>query len=193
MLDFGLISSEVPKQFLVPNMLLIAGAGQNVGKTSFAVAAIYYLKSLGYKVYGLKITPHFHDVSLPYLIIKNDNFQISLEKDKSGIKDSSRMLNAGADEVFFVQTKTDDAISFAFDFVNRMANDNIVWICESGGLRNFVKPGLFLYFKLKGENPQKKSAKQLMPLADRIVEFDGEDFDFEVEKIMIVDNKFKIA
>ncbi|MDP2159583.1 MAG: hypothetical protein Q8K02_03810, partial [Flavobacterium sp.] len=84
MLDFGLISSEVPKQFLVPNMLLIAGAGQNVGKTSFAVAAIYYLKSLGYKVYGLKITPHFHDVSLPYLIIKNDNFQISLEKDKSG-------------------------------------------------------------------------------------------------------------
>jgi len=186
MLEFGQISSEVPKHFVTPNMLLLAGAGQNVGKTSFAVSAIKQLKKLGNVVYALKITPHFHNSVPSHIIVQTAEYQIALEKDFSGNKDSSRMLNAGADEVFFVQTKSDTALLDAFDFVKRMANENVVWVCESGGLRFFVDPGLFLYFKLKGQEPQKKSAKELMPLADRIVEFDGLGFDLPVEQISVV-------
>jgi len=190
MLDVGHIQAEIPKHFVVPNMLLLAGAGQNVGKTSFAVEAIRHLKKLGNVVYGLKITPHFHASNPPNLIIQTKDFQIALEKDLSGTKDSSRMLNAGADEVFFVQTTSDDSLLAAFDFVNRMAKENVVWVCESGGLRSFVDPGLFLYFKLKDQEPTKKSAKKLMPLADRVVEFNGTDFDFAAEQIGLVNSKF---
>lgn len=188
MLDLGHIQAEVPKHFHVPNMLLLAGAGQNVGKTSFAVAAIEHLKKLGNVVYGLKITPHFHTSNPSHLIIQTEDFQIALEKDLLGTKDSSRMLQAGADEVFFVQTNSDSALLAAFDFVQRMAKENVFWVCESGGLRFFVDPGLFLYFKLKDQEPQKKSAKKLMPLADRIVEFNGSGFDLPLEEISVVDN-----
>lgn len=188
MLELGQIPAEVPKHFVVPNMVLLAGAGQNVGKTSFAVATIKHLKEQGKVVYALKITPHFHDSNPTHLILIEDDFQIALEKDFLGSKDSSRMLNAGADEVFFVQTASDSALLKAFDFVKRMADENVIWVCESGGLRFFVDPGLFLYFKKKGQEPKKESAKKLMPLSDRIVEFDGLNFDLAVEQIAVTKN-----
>lgn len=192
MLDIKRIQAIVPEHFSISNMILLAGAGQNVGKTSFAVAAIRHLKQLGNVVYALKITPHFHTSNPDHLIIQTADYQVSLEKDSLGNKDSSRMLEAGADEVFFAQTKTDTALPKVFDFVNRMASENVFWVCESGGLRFFVDPGLFLYFKLKGEEPQKESAKKLMPLADRIVEFNGSDFNFSPEQIVIEDSQFKL-
>ncbi len=189
MLEFGQIKAEFPKHFTAPNMLLLAGAGQNVGKTSFAVAAIKHLKKLGNVVYGLKITPHFHDSNPPNIIIQTEDFQISLEKDFSGNKDSSRMLNAGAEEVFFVQTNSDSALPAAFDFVQRMVDKDVVWVCESGGLRFFVDPGLFLYFNLRDQKSQKRSAKKLMLLANRIVEFNGSDFDLSAERVSIAENR----
>ncbi len=192
MLDIGKIRTKVPARFRVPNMLLLAGAGQNVGKTSFAVDAIKHLKKIGHVVYALKITPHFHSLNPSHLIFQTENYQISLEKELSGNKDSSRMLDAGADEVFFVQTRLDGTLPEAFDYVLRMAKENVLWVCESGGLRSYVDPGLFLYFKLKGEEPQKSSAKRLMPLADKVVVFDGSDFDFLPEQICVSDYQFKL-
>jgi len=189
MINVGHIETEIPKHFVVPNMLLLAGSGQNVGKTSFAVEAIKYLKKLGNVVYGLKITPHFHTSNPTHLIVQTDDYQIALEKDFLGNKDSSRMLKAGADEVFFVQTTTDNALLDVFDFVNRMAKENVLWVCESGGLRFFVDPGVFLYFKHKNQESQKESAKKLMPLANRIVEFDGSSFDLPVNQISVSENK----
>jgi hypothetical protein len=190
MIDFGLISAEIPAHFTVPNMLLLAGAKQNVGKTTFATASIRHLKLLGYKVFGLKITPHFHEQKPEFILFENEDFLIALEKNKDGKKDSSRMLIAGADEVFFIQTKTDKALLAAFNYVIRLAPENVLWVCESGGLRTNVTPGLFLYFKLKGENPSKDSAKTLMPLADKIVNFDGINFDFLPEDLKIRANGF---
>ncbi len=191
MLDIESFITDIPKHFFVPNMLLLAGSGQNVGKTSFAVDTISYLKSLGYIVYGLKITPHFHNLSPSHLIVQTDGYQVSLEKNRNSDKDSSRMLKAGANEVFFVQIKNDKALLEAFNFVYQLANEKVLWVCESGGLRSFVEPGLFLYFKLKGEEPQKNSAKILMPLADRIVEFNGAEFDIMPKQIDVKNFQFK--
>lgn len=185
MLDIKQINSEIPKHFIAPNLVLLAGAGQNVGKTSFAVELISHLKSLNLKVYALKITPHFHQSNPPNLIIQKENFQIALEKDEKASKDSSRMLQAGADEVFFVQTNSDEALAEAFHFVNSLADETVVWVCESGGLRSVVEPGLFLYFKMQGEQPTKKSARWLMPLADRIVEFNGSGFDLSATQVSV--------
>ncbi|MBN1650384.1 MAG: hypothetical protein JW857_03595 [Bacteroidales bacterium] len=192
MLNIEQISPDIPESFTVPAMLLLAGAGQNVGKTTFAVNSIRHLKKKGLTVYGLKITPHFHTDEPDHMLIKTADYQVSLEKHRDGKKDSSRMLKAGADEVFFVQTLSDSALAKVFDFVRRMADEKVIWVCESGGLRSVVKPGLFLYFKLKDAEPQKASAKRLMPLADRIVQFDGTDFDFSAEQIDFVKHRFII-
>lgn len=190
MLDIKHIKSESPKHFSVPNLILLAGAGQNVGKTTFAASLIKHLKSLNHTVFGLKITPHFHEKNPENLIIQNDDFQISLEKKQNGNKDSSKMLSAGAEEVFFIQSNSDSALPDAFDFVHRMGKENILWVCESGGLREFVDPGLFLYFKLKGTISEKPSAKKWMPLADRIVEFSDNKFSLSPKQIIVTDNTF---
>ncbi len=192
MIELGTIARNFPEQFRFPSMLLVAGGAQNVGKTTFACRAIEYLKSKGFQVYGLKITPHFHQDNLEHLIIQKDNFQIALEKNAETEKDSSRMLAAGADEVFFVQTKSDDALPEVFDFVNRMADKEVLWVCESGGLRDFVDPGLFFYFEREGEYSQKKSAAKRRALANRIIRFDGVTFDFSLEQIQVDKHTFKL-
>lgn len=192
MLDVNHLKLKIPNRFSVPNMVLLAGAGQNVGKTSFAVALISHFKKLGFIVYGLKITPHFHEMKPENLLIQKDDFQISLEKNRSRDKDTSRLLNAGAEEVFFIQSKEDTALPIAFDFVNRITKENVLWVCESGGLRSYVDPGLFLYFKLKGTKPEKPSAKKWMPLADKIVEFDGANFSLTPEQIGIDNDRFHL-
>ena len=191
MLDIGTIKRDVPQHFMVPNMLLLAGASQNVGKTSFAIGIIRKLKNEGHKVYGLKITPHFHKDKPDHLIVQTDEYQIAIEKSLTGKKDSSKMLLAGAEEVFFVQIKSDFYLPEVFDTINRMTEKEVLWVCESGGLRNFVQPGLFLYLKLKDQVPEKMSAKKLMPLADLIVNFDGLDFDLSFDNIVVVQNNFR--
>jgi hypothetical protein len=173
-------------------MLLVAGGAQNVGKTSFACRAIAYLKAKGFQVYGLKITPHFHQDNLEHRIIQKDSFQIALEKNADTEKDSSRMLTAGADEVFFVQTKSDDALPEVFDFVSRMADKKVLWVCESGGLRDYVDPGLFFYFEREGVVSTKKSALKRRAMADSIIQFDGKDFDFSLEQIQVENHAFKL-
>ncbi|HAG15125.1 MAG TPA: hypothetical protein DCG69_01175 [Bacteroidales bacterium] len=190
MLEFEKIERPLPANFVMSNLLLLAGAGQNVGKTSFGVACIQYLKRLNYKVYALKITPHFHSENPAHLIVQEKDFQISLEKDINGSKDSSRLLRAGADEVFFVQTKSDQALAKAFNLVSTLADNQVLWVCESGGLREIVEPGLFLYFKMKDQFPIKASAQRLIPLANRIVAFDGINFDFSPEEIQIQNHRF---
>ena len=86
-------------------IILLSGNGQNVGKTTFACQLIKHLKNLNQKVYALKITPHFHTETPSHCIFKDDRFILSLEKDINTGKDSSRFLEAGADESFVLQVK----------------------------------------------------------------------------------------
>ncbi|MBN2237001.1 MAG: hypothetical protein JW729_05545 [Bacteroidales bacterium] len=192
MIDFAALPREIPEYFEIPAMILLAGGGQNVGKTSFASALIKHLKNKDNLIYGLKITPHFHQPNPKNIILQTDSFQVTLEKDLHGKKDSSRMLKAGADEVFFVQTKTDQALPEIMSFLSSMATEKVIWVCESGGLRAVVKPGLFLFFMQANQDITKESAQKWIPLADKLIEFDGVDFDFSVQTIQKTDSGFEI-
>ena len=97
--------------------LIIAGNGRNVGKTSLACSIINE-NSKKNTIIGLKFAPHFHPIEKNNkLIYKNANFTISEELNKEGSKDSSRMLAAGAQKVFYIQS-LDDHLEKHQEFYN---------------------------------------------------------------------------
>jgi len=125
-----------------PNLLLVAGTGRNSGKTTFA-CSIIEKNSKDIPVTGLKISPHFHGgTDSLKLLVGNENFNLYEEISADSSKDSSKMLQAGALKVFYIET-TDSHISHAFDaFVKHIEPGSPV-ICESPALRNIIDPGLF--------------------------------------------------
>ena len=132
-------------------LILLAGAGQNVGKTTFACQVIQHIKSLHHKVYAIKISPHFHEKNPPKTIFTSEQFILSLEDKKDSRKDTGRMLKAGADEVFFLQV-TDEHLKEAFEYTMSFIPSDAFVVIESGALRELIKPALFFF--LKNSNSQ---------------------------------------
>lgn len=167
----------------MPNLLLIAGNGRNVGKTTLACRIIEQL-SRNTKVTAIKISPHFHNFKDSEVIFKTDQCVIIAEKQDSP-KDSSLMLKAGAEKVYFVMSHREnpgDAIEKISGY-----HKNEILVCESGGLREFIEPGLFLFVKRTGDEIVKKHLSGYSPI---IVNNDGIDFDFDIKRIEILNNHF---
>jgi hypothetical protein len=127
---------------IVPNLLLIAGAGTNSGKTTMACRVIEGFPDL--RITVIKITPHFHETT-PGLLLKSENegYAIYEETDSSSDKDTSRMLRAGAAKVYFAKV-LDDQLIEAFREIIKEVPEGTPVICESPALRNFIEPGIFI-------------------------------------------------
>ncbi|TNF42626.1 MAG: hypothetical protein EP310_05745 [Bacteroidetes bacterium] len=169
----------------IPNLLLIAGNARNVGKTTLACKIIRRFTSET-DVTGLKITPHFHPVKNADVVYKTDNFVIVNEKQFSN-KDSSLMLQAGAKQVFFVMAKRE----FYNEAVTRLLQllpENLI-VCESGGLHEWVTPGLFFMVKLKDETIVKTHLLVHSPI---IINNDGQNFDFDINRLEFSNRKIII-
>jgi len=167
------------------NLLLIAGNGRNVGKTTLACKIIQHL-SQKEKVLGLKISPHFHSFNEADVVIQSKHFIIINEK-LINSKDSSLMLQSGAKLVYYVMVKPEYFKEAIEQLIRILPNDPI--ICESGGLHEQVSPGLFLMVKRKGEEIVKTHLLQYSPT---IVNNDGKNFDFDIRKIEFKNNKFSL-
>ncbi len=173
-------------------MLIVAGTGRNVGKTSFVCYVIERI-SKTQDIISVKISPHFHEISpTEKLISKSENYEIVEELDKDGAKDSSRMLNAGASRVFYVQTQNDEAIVEVIEALNSFWLSDMPIICESGGLRHFIDPGLFFVCKSKAQPEMKPHLKALESKVDQFVLFQGNEFDFEMGKLKFTNKKWLI-
>lgn len=175
-----------------PNLLLIAGTGRNVGKTSLACALISQA-SISHKVIGVKISPHFHEISpTEKPILKSENFEIIEELNSYGNKDSSRMLKAGASRVFYVQSKSDIALIGVIKELQQFWSDETAVICESGGLRHFIEPGLFMVCRSAAQPEMKPYLKFLEPKVDQFITFQESVFDFDLSKIKFENNQWAI-
>ena len=157
-------------------ILLISGSGQNIGKTTFVCDIIS--KNKEKTIVAIKISPHFHKIETGKLLFSENDYQIYQEFDKTGKKDSNKMLNAGATQVFYIQT-TDDGLTKAYKKVSEFINDNSFVICESGALRNILKPKVFIFIKNIEEAKIKEKSKHLIPLADAVLIFDGKKHSWE--------------
>ncbi len=173
------------------NLLLIAGTGRNVGKTSLACKIIKHISDKG-NVVGIKISPHMHTQSKSAnLICETKEYSVYQEYDLDTDKDSSRMLKAGARKVFYIQSE-ETRIGEAFKVLSKHLDRDTPIVCESGGLRNYIKPSLFFICDSIDGNIIKERAQALLSKADRIIKFKNPEFDFDLKELYFKDGIWKM-
>lgn len=157
-------------------MILIAGAGQNVGKTTLACEMIKHLSEIK-QVTAIKISGHRHLLTnLQKVIYKVEGLVISEELDTHSQKDSSRFLQNGASISLFIQVD-DNGIEEAANWIKLNIDGQI--ICESGILGKVVKPGKAFFVE------KMNSAKNpFWSFPHDLVQFDGEQFIPKLENIL---------
>jgi hypothetical protein len=171
------------------NILLIAGSGQNVGKTSLACQVIQNVKEQ--KSTGVKITPHFHTPSQGLKELASEkNWKLFEETSAETNKDSSLFLQNGAVKSFFIQTQP-EALPGAFRELKKWLPKNQPVVVESATLIEIVDPGLFVVILPDGKC-QKKEMEKILHLANLIVISDGKRFFPSSEKI-IFNNKWLLS
>lgn len=148
----------------LPNWLLISGSGRNVGKTTLICSIIHQLSGLN--PVAVKISSHLHP--LPEnsdWIIRSEDFSVIRETNINS-KDSSKMLQSGAGTVFYAQgpdSRLPEILSAIYKYT-----ENRPTICESGGLRRFIVPGVYLLIK-GDENQLIPGIENLEILADKVL------------------------
>ena len=168
-----------------PNLILIAGAGRNTGKTSLACDIIKQL-SKKQEIIAVKVSPHHHmiDAANPLLVDKQ-GLTIAEELNINN-KDSSRMKQAGAAHSLYVQTM-DEKIPELMQWLKTKWPKGL-FICESGGMIHHLKPGLFFFLKT-GSVPEEK--KRLLDFNPLVVHYTNGQNDFDTQKVTIEDGAFK--
>ena len=168
--------------FKLPNLLLIAGQQQNVGKTTLACKIISHFSRTN-KIIAFKVSPHFHnDVGDASVVQTGDKWQILEETSAETDKDTSRMLQAGADKAYLLQADAEGLYDGFKALVNLVPKDYLI-VCESAGIHEFVSPGVFLvlrqlYCKICSIDDEK-----LFQKADRIVTYTVNGFDFFLDEL----------
>ena len=168
------------------NTIIIAGTGQNVGKTTLVCNIIAQNKEKN--IYAIKISPHFHKLTKPDKIIaQTNNYVIIKETNIDTGKDSANMLKAGAKKVFFVQC-TDEYLPQVFNEIKKLIPEKSNIIIESGGARNIFKPTLFLMIKHTDINQIKIKSAKLLSHADKIIIFENNSHNIKSTQITIKNN-----
>lgn len=176
---------------MLPQILLISGSGRNCGKTSLACALIKQV-SASNDVVALKISPHFHQLSEKQeLIFGDEKIKIYRETEKKSGKDSARMLQAGACESIYLQSE-DNYLLDAWEKLEMVLPKNKAVVCESGSLANLFKPALHLLVESANPDRMKRSYLKNKAFADRIINFDGTDFNFDLTTIYLTGKEWKI-
>lgn len=172
------------KRLNLPNLLLISGNGRNVGKTHLACEIIRKLSKI-HSVTGVKISSHFHPFKKDNVIVENQNFILVEEKELS-TKDSSLMLQAGANKVLFVMAEQKNLKEALSHVIQLFSNNPIV--CEAGGLAELIDPGVFLFVKRVNEEIVKP---HLLKYSPQIIENDL-GFNPVVNNIEFKNNHFSL-
>lgn len=168
------------------NILLVSGTGRNCGKTTLACSLIKSF-SLVHNIYGIKISPYFHKISNSQkLILLGENYGIYEEIDSNSLKDTSRMLKAGATKVYYIYGQDDD-LSLLINHLDKIINDDIPVICESGSLGCYCEPGLNIVVKGNSLEPIKESAVNRITKADIVVSWDDVQGNYLSKKIYFAD------
>jgi len=180
-------------------MLMIGSAGTNVGKTELACTLIKKF-SKEHNITAIKVTTiRAKDGQCPrggegcgVCSSLEGHFCITEETNKSTGKDTARLLEVGANRVFWMRVLKQhlaEGVKALLDIIGCGA----VSICESNSLRQVVEPGLFLMVSNNDDsNAWKKTAHQVREYADSIVSSDGRGFNFDLNRIKLTDGKWTL-
>jgi molybdopterin-guanine dinucleotide biosynthesis protein len=141
----------------VKKMLLVGATEKHAGKTTLTVKIIKKIKSSNsrQKLTAIKITilrDGKHSVS---------GYKITDETKTDSVKDTARMLNAGADRVLWLRCDEFNAEIGVEKLLEDISQDSLI-ICESNSARNYIEPGLFLMVRKKDEGEIKTTAQKVL-------------------------------
>jgi hypothetical protein len=175
----------------LPNFLIVSGNGRNSGKTGFITRIITNI-SESFPVTAIKISPHLHKAYVSSGVIKRTtDFILAREKNIKSDKDSSRMLSAGATEVYYIEAR-DENLKLAFKTLCSTIELKGPVICESGGLRDIIIPSLFVMINRNDGRADKQSYLQRRNMANYAVFFNGQDYDLPPESIYFDGKAWKV-
>ncbi|MBV7273088.1 hypothetical protein JMF89_00775 [Clostridiaceae bacterium UIB06] len=175
----------------IPNMILIGSTSRNSGKTTLASLIINKYK-LNRPVVALKVTTiqekngkciHGGEGCGVCSSLKGD-FEIVEELNAVNNKDTSLLLAAGAEKVYWLKTLKNRMYE-AFEAFAAQIPENALIVCESNSLRKVVNPGVFVMVKNSKDSQIKKSASEVIEKADIIIENKFcDNFEKEIEEIV---------
>lgn len=170
-------------------LLLVAGTGRNSGKTSF-ITRICESWDLPDPLICIKISNHIHKLEGIKLVHSSARYSIYEETQTTNDKDTARMLLSGASRVFLIEAEKQFIYS-AFLKLLEIIPLNAAIICESGTLRHFTKPSLFVMLHNTNHEP-KESSKEIMHFADTILEFEEGSLELPIKPVEFVNNCWKL-
>lgn len=166
-----------------PGMILVAGDGRNVGKTTFCLQVIRHLSAMA-DVVAIKTTPHLHVHADGLEILEQTGeYLVAIEKGLHQ-KDSALMLQAGAKKVYLV-VAAQQHLGKAFSRISASVGKAIC-VAESGGLVEYVEPAVFFFIRNHSGDINKMHYLEFDPV---VVTNRDRSFDFEIEKLDIADHK----
>lgn len=167
------------------NVLIIGSTGRNVGKTTL-LCQIIATVSKTQPVYAVKASV----ISPNRLVSEENTFQAGIfeETRKDTLKDTSRMLQAGARRVFYLQREQELLEGF-LEILQELPPSCAI-VCESNSLCHYLKSGLFLVVHPINKKLSTKERKRTIG-ADLLVHSDGHS-DFADININFIEGKWQI-
>lgn len=160
----------------IKNMLVVGGASRNVGKTELVCGLVRRLGAgrdiISLKISGIKAGNdpyHGNHENEP------EKFHLLEETNLDGVKDSSKMLLAGASRSFYLRCR-DEFLQEAMDkFMSGVEKDAVI-ICESIAVRKVIEPGLFVLIRGEKMESMKRVLGEVMHLVDLTIISNGKTF-----------------
>jgi len=175
-----------------PHMLMIGSTGKHVGKTELACTLLRRF-ARGRKILGVKVmtvaSPDGRCLHSGEAL--NEEYEIAEETDRTGQKDTSRLLAAGAGRVLWLRAKKPFLAQGIREVLARL-DDGAPIICESNSLRSVVRPGLFLMVRGASAEEPKESAASVSRHADRMVGSNGSGFDLRLDQIDLAGTRWAL-
>jgi hypothetical protein len=173
------------------NILIIGSTGRNSGKTEFA-CRIIEKHSTQKEIIGVKVIPvdknefncHRGDEGCGLCDSLTGEYEIIEETTIDSLKDTSRMLKAGARKVYLLLADK-DSLSEGINAMLRIIPENALIVIESNTIRKVIQPGLFIVIKKVMDHSVKNSCAEVIEFADKIIGFNDMNWDFQPDKILI--------
>ncbi len=183
----------------LPGWLVIGATGRNSGKSDLACAVIARLHR-AHRIVGVKVTTIAGDEracprggeGCGACTGLEGEFEIREERGREPGKDTTRMLEAGAQRAFWVRCRSGGLRAALAALSPRLGRGTLV-VAESNSLVEEARPDLFLMVSPAGAIAVKPTARAVLPFAQRVVVSRDRALDLDLRHLAVVDGEWHLA
>lgn len=152
-------------------IVVVGGHSRNIGKTAVAAGLIAALAEKGWT--AVKVTQYGHgicsiDGRKCKCAVHEHRYAILDEKDRSGRKDTSRFLLAGASRSLWVRVKQGQ-LALAMPELQGILESQPFVMIESNSILDFIRPDLYLTVLRFDIEDFKESAREMLSRSDAAI------------------------